>query len=230
MPVATVLSKAYKKWHLIGNNPAEAVELDTFDDKRVRFLNDKPDDGSEVSEYKRLRQAISETDSPDLKLAFELAIYTGGRKGEVLGLLWSEVNLEKSYVVFNRTKNKDIRSIAIPDHIVAMFEARKITRTRFDSELVFPNNPIGNNIVKPVDLKKSWTTARVKANVRDFRWHDLRHTHASYLAMEGATSLEIAAVLGHKTQSMVKRYAHLSPDHVTRTSALVSSRLGGGDD
>lgn len=52
-----------------------------------------------------------------------------------------------------------------------------------------------------------------ESGVKDFRFHDLRHSTASYLAMQGAGLLEIADMLGHKTLQMVKRYAHLSGDH-----------------
>src|SRR5690606_20479414 len=60
---------------------------------------------------------------------------------------------------------------------------------------------------------KAWYSALKVAKIKDFRFHDLRHTAASYLAMSGATTAEIAAVLGHRTLQMVKRYAHLSDQH-----------------
>jgi len=80
---------------------------------------------------------------------------------------------------------------------------------------------------KPVELRKSWETALKRAKVENFRFHDLRHTTASYLAMEGATGPEIAEVLGHKDLQMVKRYAHLSKAHITGVlSRMNQSRLG----
>ena len=66
---------------------------------------------------------------------------------------------------------------------------------------------------KPVWFDPAWYEALDKAKIQDFRFHDLRHTAASYLAMSGATVPEIAAVLGHRTLQMVKRYAHLSDQH-----------------
>ena len=66
----------------------------------------------------------------------------------------------------------------------------------------------------PLDIRKSWEKARDAAQLVDFRFHDLRHSTASYLAMSGASQLEIAEVLGHRTLQMVKRYAHLSESHV----------------
>ena len=70
----------------------------------------------------------------------------------------------------------------------------------------------------PLDLTAPWRTALKRAEITDFRWHDLRHSAASYLAMNGASLAEIAEVLGHKTLAMVKRYAHLSEAH---TAAVV---------
>ena len=67
----------------------------------------------------------------------------------------------------------------------------------------------------PVDIKKHFVRAVKEAGIDDFRFHDLRHCAASYLAMNGATLPEIAAILGHKTLQMVQRYAHLSDQHVT---------------
>ena len=66
----------------------------------------------------------------------------------------------------------------------------------------------------PMEIRKHWDSALRNADINDFRFHDLRHTAASYLAMNGATLAEIAEVLGHKTLQMVKRYAHLSDQHV----------------
>jgi integrase len=64
-----------------------------------------------------------------------------------------------------------------------------------------------------LDCHKAWTTALRRAEINNFRFHDLRHTCASYLAMSGASLLEIADVLGHKTLQMVQRYAHLTEQH-----------------
>ena len=67
-----------------------------------------------------------------------------------------------------------------------------------------------------------------EAGIEDFRWHDLRHCTASYLAMNGATLPEIAAVLGHKQLDMVRRYAHLSPQHTAGVVARMNEKIFGG--
>jgi integrase len=66
---------------------------------------------------------------------------------------------------------------------------------------------------KPLDFERPWQTALKRAELTDFRFHDLRHTAASYLAMHGAGLREIADILGHKTLAMVQRYSHLTQDH-----------------
>ena len=82
---------------------------------------------------------------------------------------------------------------------------------------------------KPIEIRKSWLNALEKAGIEDFRFHDLRHSTASYLAMNGATLAEIAEVLGHKTLAMVKRYSHLSEAHTAGVLERMNQKfLGDG--
>ena len=78
-----------------------------------------------------------------------------------------------------------------------------------------------------MDIRRPWNEAVAKAKLKDFRFHDLRHSAASYLAMNGATASEIAAVLGHKTLAMVKRYAHLSESHTASVVARMNENVFG---
>ena len=94
---------------------------------------------------------------------------------------------------------------------------------RLDTDLVFP----AKDQTKPIDLRGPFETALGKAEIRDFRWHDLRHSAASYLAMGGASLAEIAEVLRHKTLAMVKRYAHLSPGHTAKVGERMNERIFG---
>ena len=96
---------------------------------------------------------------------------------------------------------------------------------RIDTDLVFPSSIHPD---QPVDLRAPWEAALKRAEITDFRWHDLRHSTASYLAMNGATLAEIAEVLGHKTLAMVKRYAHLSEAHTAKVVSRMIERLFGG--
>jgi site-specific recombinase XerD len=96
---------------------------------------------------------------------------------------------------------------------------------RIDTPLLFPSKAIPS---QPIDLRKAFENATKAANIDNFKWHDLRHCTASYLAMNGASLAEIAEVLGHKTLSMVKRYSHLSDSHVSNVVASMNNKIFGG--
>jgi len=98
-----------------------------------------------------------------------------------------------------------------------------VKNKREGSNFVFPNR----KGTKPGDIRSVWKTALKNAEITNFKWHDLRHTTASYLAMNGASSAEIAEVLGHKTLSMVKRYAHLSEAHTASVVASMNTKIFG---
>jgi integrase len=92
---------------------------------------------------------------------------------------------------------------------------------RIDSDLVFP----GKNPTRPAELKKPWHDALTAAQIADFRFHDLRHCTASYLAMNGATLAEIADILGHRTLSMVKRYTHIADSHSAKVVEAMNQKV-----
>jgi integrase len=98
---------------------------------------------------------------------------------------------------------------------------------RLDKRLLFPGR-LKRKDIKPTDLRLPWLEALKKAQVDDFRFHDLRHSAASYLAMNGASLAEIAEVLGHKTLQMVKRYSHLSEAHTAGVVSRMNERILGG--
>ena len=130
-----------------------------------------------------------------------LALCTGMRRGEVLGLEWRDVDFQRRQVTLRQTKNGSRRSVPLVSPAYEVLEARRKLR-RLDTPLIFPGrkNPrMPDAAIQPKDLTKPWETARQKARLADFRFHDLRHSAASYLAMSGASTLEIAAILGHKT-------------------------------
>ena len=91
---------------------------------------------------------------------------------------------------------------------------------QYDSSLIFASKIA---LSKPYIFYKPWKRAVIDAELKDFRFHDLRHTTASYLAQNGATLLEIADVLGHKQIEVTKRYAHLCIEH---KSSLINRVMG----
>lgn len=96
---------------------------------------------------------------------------------------------------------------------------------RLSSTLLFPGI---DNADKPLNLRPVFKIALDSGGITDFKWHDLRHCTASYLAMNGASLSEIAEALGHKTLNMVKRYSHLSDGHVSNVVASINAKIFGG--
>jgi len=198
--LSSVLEVARTRWHWISENPARKVARGQENRGRTRFLSD--------DERKALLEACKASRWNQLYLLVILALSTGARLGELLPLRWSDVDLKKGMAFLEETKNGERR--ALPLIQAVQTELSKQVR-RIDSPFVFPS-PF-NNEEHYQGFREHWDEARAKAELEDFRFHDLRHSCASYLAMNGATLLEIADVLGHKTLAMVKRYSHLSTDH-----------------
>jgi integrase len=200
--LSSILSIAWREWQLIEDNPCKKVRKLQEPRGRTRFLSEE--------ERERLLLACKDSESRHLYLAVLLALATGARKKEVWDLSWNDVDLINGMVTFNQTKNDEIRSIPLADGVLEMLRDHSKIR-RIDTTKVFPSK---SNPKQSILLERPWRTALKNAQIEDFRWHDLRHSAASYLAMSGVSLLSIAEILGHKTLQMVKRYSHLSQDHL----------------
>ena len=206
---------AVKEYGWVDSNPLLRVTKPKEPRGRVRFLSD--------DERERLLTACRVSDSPDLYPAVILALSTGARQQEVLGLRWPQVDLARRVATLEDTKNGERRVLPLAGPALELLRERAKIR-RLDTDLVFPGR---THPPKPVDLRTPFETALKRAEIADFHWHDLRHTAASYLAMNGASLAEIAEVLGHKTQAMVKRYAHLSEAHTASVVERMNARYFG---
>ncbi len=210
-------SVAVKEWGWLEDNPMRKVTKPKEPKGRVRFLSD--------DERERLLAACRTSECPYLYVIVVLALSTGMRYGEIMHLHWSNVDLVKGRIILHDTKNGERRNVPVTGH--AHQELEKLSKVRrIDTTLVFPNTNFGEQ-ARPYEIRKSWHTALRTAEIDNFRFHDLRHSTASYLAMNGASLSEIAEVLGHKTLQMVKRYAHLSEAHTTKVVRALNDRLFG---
>ena len=144
------------------------------------------------------------------------------RQGEILNLRWRDIDFEKERIIIPETKNGEIRQVAITGHCLELVKLLDKVR-RLDSIYLFP----GKFPKRPIDIRSAWETAIKKAEIPNFKFHDLRHSCASYLAMNGASLAEIAEVLGHKTLAMVKRYAHLSETHTAGVISRMNEKIFG---
>jgi integrase len=205
-------SVAVREWGWLEDNPLRKVTKPKEPRGRVRYLAD--------DERARLLEECRKSESPDLYCAVVLALSTGARRMEILGLRWGQVDFARRAITLLETKNGEIRSLPLVGHAFDLMEGRAKVR-RIDTDFVFP----GRKKNRRVDLRFPFETAVKRASIEDFRWHDLRHSAASYLAMNGASLAEIAEVLGHKTLAMVKRYAHLSQAHTTRVVEAMNAKI-----
>jgi integrase len=191
-------------------NPVGLIPSKPEDNHRVRYLS--------TLERKRLLSACEDAAWPKLYLLVLIAITTGARRGELLGLKWSDIDFERHTAYVQTTKNGQPKVLPLTNDVI-----KKLSKFRLQGSSLIFNSEI--KLDKAFCFNKQWKKALNEAEVDNFRFHDLRHTTASYLAMSGASLLEIADVLGHKQIQMTKRYAHLCIDHKQRLINSVMSDL-----
>jgi integrase len=206
------LSVAAVEWQWLPESPLRRVRRLREPRGRVRYLTD--------DERERLLQACQASSTPALYPLVVLALATGARKMELLRLTWQDIDLRRAQISLEHTKNRERR--ALPLTGLALQEVERLAKVRrLGTMLLFPRA----DGQKPLDIRYAWAQALQAAGITECRFHDLRHSCASYLAMSGASLVEIAAVLGHKTLQMVQRYAHLSDAHtagvVGRMTAMI---------
>ena len=153
-----------------------------------------------------------------LKPIVTVALHTGMRKSEVLGLKWKQIDLAHGFILLDTSKNGERREIAIDNALREMFEEMPHS---IESINVFTDRD--GNPYK--DVKKSFKTALLKAGIRDFRFHDLRHTFASHLVMAGVDLVSVKELLGHKSLTMTMRYARLAPGHKRKAVNILDKVL-----
>lgn len=176
-------------------NPVARVKRFRENGGRVRYLKQ--------DEEARLRLAIAAT-CPDREAEFNLALYTGMRRGEQFKLKWADVDLERGILTVNGKTGQ--RHIVVNSSASAALEKLK---TGANSSFVCPEA----TAEAKRDNRRWFENAVKKAGLENFHWHDLRHTFASRLVMAGVDIRTVQELVGHKSILMTMRYAHLSPDH-----------------
>ena len=183
---------------------------------RVRFLDE--------SETERILTAARDSDDPYLYPIVLIALTTGARRREILDLRWQDVDLKTGRAIIEHTKNKDRRTLALVTQVVDEIRALRKVR-RIDSDRVFAHIETGGSAY--FHIEKAWKIARDAAGLENFRFHDFRHSCASNMARNGATTAEIAAVLGHRTLAMVQRYSHLTDQHALTVAERTAVKVLG---
>lgn len=187
-------------------------------DERVRILTD--------DERARLLAACDISQTPELPVSVRLALNTGLRKSELFGLTQDRVNLTNRakryqsnglpfvipprHLLVEITKNGHPRLMPLNHDAANALAGWMRTQPIDPAALIFPSRETPR---KPLDIDRPWQTALRRAEIEDFRWHDMRHCFASELIMSGASVVQIAKLTGHKDLKSLMRYSHLSPDH-----------------
>jgi len=164
-------------------------------------------------------QALVNACGPHLMPIVITALHTGMRKEEILSLEWERnVDLVHGFILLDKTKNGERREVPIN---ATLQGALKGIIRHVDSPYVF----VDREGKRFKDVKRSYHSALRKAGIKDFRFHDLRHTFASQLVMAGVDIITVKELLGHKSLAMTLRYTHFAPAHKVNALAVLDGAM-----
>jgi len=208
------LLRLAKRWGYLEQVPD--IELPKKPEDRQRYLEHE-----EIAKLLAACQPASKaypkgSRNPYLLAIVTLALNTGMRKAEILGLEWERVNLSTSAITLYRTKNGKPRGVPINDAVyTALTDLERDPERR--AGLLFTRR----DGAAWGEIRTAFATALERAGIKGFRFHDLRHTAASHLVMRGASLNDVRELLGHSDLKMTQRYAHLSPAHLRQAVGLL---------
>ncbi|MBF0571991.1 MAG: tyrosine-type recombinase/integrase [Candidatus Omnitrophica bacterium] len=204
----SIFNRAIEWEKFDGHNPVTKVKFLREDNHKLRYL--------EKEEIKRLIDGCDKVIRP----LIVVAINTGMRRGELFNLKWQDIDFNKGIIHLLRTKNGERRELPMNEAVkTAIIEAKK----QSTSEFVF-STLRGNAFTV---IKRPFARSLKSAGVTNFRFHDLRHTFASQLAMASVDLNTIRELLGHKSLKMTLRYAHLSSNHKNQAVDLLNECIQG---
>jgi len=200
--IRAILRKAEREWEWIDRAPV--IRMFKEDTKRIRWLTQD-----------QAAMLIKELPEHLANLAiFSLA--TGLRQSNVTGLQWSDVDLVKRHALIHPDQAKTKKAIPVPLNEMAIAVIRKQLGKHQQFVFTYNGKPI-----RQVNTK-AWRKALKRAEIENFRWHDLRHTWASWHVQNGTSLQELQQLGGWTSFEMVLRYAHLSSDHLKEAAERVA--------
>jgi integrase len=219
--LSAALNYARRQWEWEVPNPVPGRKL-REGEGRVRWLT------REQANW-LVEAAAAQPRARHLPDFIRLAVNTGCRRNELLGLEWSRVDLRANLLYLEGVHTKNGRRRSIPLNQAA--RQALLNRARFRATHC-PTSPwvfCTRRGERVAEVKRSFASACRRAGIEDFRIHDLRHTCAAWLVSAGVPLAEVRDLLGHASVTMTERYAHLAPDNVRAAVAVldqVQSRFG----
>lgn len=197
----SAIERARREWGLTGDNPAACVERPKVFDERSRRLH--------LNEWERLMGAALSCRNPLVGPIIRFALYTGMRRGEILSLEWSNVDLRRGTAYLPRTKNGRPRTVPLSPEARDVLEGLSQRHGR-----VFPMSPDA--------VRHAWERLRQRAGSFDLRFHDLRHEALSRFSELGLNTPELASISGHRDVRMLLRYTHVQPARLAEKLARLA--------
>jgi integrase len=201
--VAAILSRAFAsavRWGWCATNPARGVQRNS-ETKRQRYLN--------PAEMAALTAALAAHHDQKVADIIRLLLLTGARKGEVLSMRWSDIDLKGGTWSKSAAMTKQRREHHVPLSAPARAVLAKRLAEQAGGAFVFPGDRNGGNGGHITDITRPWEKVCKAAGLKDLRLHDLRHSFASELVSSGASLPLIGALLGHSNPTTTARYSHL---------------------
>lgn len=207
--VRSILIRARDEWEWVDKVPK--VKLFKEPEGRERALTPE--------QAKRLLDELP----PHQRDLVVFALLTGMRQSNVLKLEWSRVDLDRGHAWVGADQSKNRRPIAVPLNREALEVVYRQVGKHPERVFTCNGKPIKNANTR------AWREALKRAGIENFRWHDLRHTWATWHRQAGTPTHELQRLGGWRTASMVERYAHLAPDHLRSSAARLDRVLPGYD-
>lgn len=205
--VRAILRRARDEWEWVDKVPK--VRLFKESNSRERSLT--------PAQAQTLLQELPE----HMREMVLFSLATGLRQSNVLKLEWGQVNLEQRHAWIHGWQSKNRRPIAVPLNATALAVLERQLGKHPTRVFSFRGKAINSANTK------AWQAARRRAGIEDFRWHDLRHTWATWQRQAGTPTHELQSLGGWRTGAMVERYAHLAPDHLAQAATRLDAVFGG---
>lgn len=199
--LSIVLEYCMKEWHWITYNAVRSIRKPPLGKSKTRFFT--------LEEIATIQELCAKSDSQHLSSIFLLALHTGMRKGELLSLRWSNIDLKNKEILLLRSKNGEPRDIPMTESVQDLLSNLPLSQTRNEEDLLFPS-PF--NPQKPIDIRTAWERILKLGKITGATFHTIRHTTCSLLASLGLPSILIARFAGHKNSKTTDMYTHAVKD------------------